>query len=449
MPDQPVTAVTPPAQALALRPPGTLAVLPVVPEPPEPAPPTPSLARRSLTWARTQWAWLLLAVAGLATLAAFAPLWLLGPQVVVAPVSRGHLIRSVVAVGQVLSPFRINIGSQVTGTVARVAVAEGQSVTAGQLLIQLDETEARAATDQAMAAEAQARNQLSHLATVLLPVAEAAERQAAATLLNAQNQFSRANTLVASGFATRVALDAARAARDVASGQLASARLELASNQPGGADEQVQQAALAQAQAALRAAHSRLGYTSITAPVAGVLIARSVEHGDVVQPLATLLVLSPAGPPQLQLQVDERSFGQLAIGQAALVRADAYPEQRFAARVSFINPAVDASRASVQTKLDVPNPPPWLVQDMTVNVDITVAERDNVLLLPLSAVHDAHGPTPWVLRAEAGRARRVPVTLGLHGTRLAEVTAGLAEHDAILPAAAPVTEGGRLRVQLP
>jgi HlyD family secretion protein len=180
-----------------------------------------------------------------------------------------------------------------------------------------------------------------------------------------------------------------------------------------------------------------------------VLIARNVEQGDVVQPLATLLVLSPSGPPQLLLQVDERSFGQLQLGQRALVRADAYPDRRFTARVSFINPAVDASRASVLVKLDVVDPPSWLVQDMTVNVDITVAERENVLILPLSAVHDPAGAQPWVLRAAAGRARRVAVQLGLRGTRQAEVLAGLAEHDLVLPAAAAAAAGDRVRVQGP
>jgi HlyD family secretion protein len=408
-----------------------------------------SLGHRALLVLQRSWRWSLALVLAGAVAAAFVPALVLGPRLAAEAVLRGTLVRSVVAVGQVVSPYRINIGSQVTGTVARVAVAEGQTVSEGQLLIQLDEREARAGTDQAMGIEAQARAQLAHLRGVLLPVAIESNRQAEATLLNAQRQLARAAALVASGDATRVTLDAARAAHDIAAAQLAAAHLQVLSDQPGGNDEKLLQTALSQAQAGLRMAMSRLGYTSIVAPSAGVLIARNVEQGDVVQPLATLLVLSPSGPPQLLLQVDERSFGQLQLGQRALVRADAYPDRRFTARVSFINPAVDASRASVLVKLDVVDPPSWLVQDMTVNVDITVAERENVLILPLSAVHDPAGAQPWVLRAAAGRARRVAVQLGLRGTRQAEVLAGLAEHDLVLPAAAAAAAGDRVRVQGP
>jgi HlyD family secretion protein len=398
---------------------------------------------------RFPWHWLLLLPPlGAAVWYLGVPL-LLGPRVVAVPVVRGTLLRSVVATGQVLTPFRITIGSQITGIVAQVPVAEGQAVTAGQVLVVLDDREAKATLDQNAAALATAEAQLKRLHDVALPVAIRTQRQAEATLLNAERQFARAEGLAAEGFATRVTLDEARAARDVAISQVEAARFQVASDQPGGTDDQAARSAVAEAAANLRAARSRLGYTVITAPSAGTLIARSVEKGSVVQPLATLMLLSPAAPPQLRLQIDERSIGLIKLGQPALVSADVFPKQVFPAVVSYINPGVDAQRASVETKLDVPAPPDWLRQDMTVSVDITVAERKDALMLPLTAVHEGGAGGAWVLRAAAGRAERVPVTLGLRGTREAEILGGVAEHDLVLPTASAVQPGGRVRAEVP
>ena len=128
--------------------------------------------------------------------------------------------------------------------------------------------------------------------------------------------------------------------------------------------------------------------------------------------------------------------------------ADAYPTQRFAATLAFINPGVNATTGAVEVKLDVAAPPAVLKQDMTVSVDIEVARRPQALIVPLSAVHDADA-APWVLRLEGRHAVRRPVQLGLRSGGLAEVTdftqGGLAEGDAVLVGPAAVKSGARVR----
>jgi HlyD family secretion protein len=340
----------------------------------------------------------------------------------------------------------VAIGSQITGTVANIPVREGQVVAAGQLLIQLEDSELQAQAQQARSAVTQAEIQMRRLSDLTLPVAVRTLAQAEATLLNAQRQFARSEQLQASGFATRAALDELRVARDVADAQVDVARIQLASSTAGGADAVLAQSVLTQARASLRAAESRLEYASVAAPVAGTLIARAVERGDVVQPNTPLMTLSPAGAPQLVVQIDERNLGLIAVGQAALASADAYPQARFAARVAYINPSVDPQRAAMEVKLDVIEPPPTLREDMTISVDITVAERPGVLILPLSAVHDAAGAA-WVLRVQGGHVQRVAVQLGLRGARAAEVLAGLGEGDLVLPAGATLSAGSRVRTR--
>ncbi|MEI6159853.1 MAG: efflux RND transporter periplasmic adaptor subunit [Roseococcus sp.] len=390
------------------------------------------------------WRWLLLLVPLLIMAAIFLPRLLLGPIVAAVPVTRGTLLRSVVATGRVTTPYRVSIGSQITGTVSEIPVLEGQSVARGQVLIRLGASELQAGLAQAQSAVIQAETQLRHLNDVTLPVAIRTLAQSEATLLNAQRQFSRSEQLQVSGFATRAALDEVRVARDVAEAQMEAARIQLAANRTGGSDETLAQSVLTEARASLRAAQSRLEYATIAAPVAGTLIARSVERGDVVQANTPLMTLSPAAAPQLVVQIDERNLGLIALGQAALASADAYPQTHFAARVAYINPSVDPQRAAVEVKLDVTEPQPTLREDMTISVDITVAERPGVLILPLSAIHAPAGEA-WVLRVEGRHARRVPVRLGLRGARAAEMLEGLAEGDRVLPATATVAAGDRVR----
>jgi HlyD family secretion protein len=201
---------------------------------------------------------------------------------------------------------------------------------------------------------------------------------------------------------------------------------------------------VAEAQASAQAARARTGYAVIRAPVPGTLIARNVEVGDVVQPGKILMTLSPQGRTQIVVAIDERNLGLLALGQEALVSADAYPTQRFAATLAYINPGVNATTGAVEVKLDAAVPPAMLKQDMTVSVDIEVARRAQALIVPLAAVHDAEA-VPWVLRLEDRHAMRRPIQLGLRSGGLAEVLGGLSEGDAVLIGSTAVKPGARVR----
>jgi len=262
----------------------------------------------------------------------------------------------------------------------------------------------------------------------------------------ARQQFDRAQDLKAKGFVSAAALDDAKRNLDVAQSQLESARLSVGTYGPAGSDFVVAQTALAQARAAVEAAQARLDQSVIRAPADGTLIGRNVEPGDVVQPGKELMVLAPAGETQVVVQIDEKNLSQLRLGQSALGSADAYPHERFAAELVYVNPGIDALRGSVEVKLRIPKPPVYLRQDMTVSVDIEVGRHANVLVIPSGAVFDAAGTKPWVLAMEGGRAVKRPVTLGLKGSGSVEVVAGLAAGESVVAAAgAGVLPGQRVR----
>jgi HlyD family secretion protein len=372
----------------------------------------------------------------------------LGPKVDAAKVMRSDVVQSVVASGRVATPYRVDIGSQITGTVAEVPVEQGQTVKASQTLIVLEAAEARAGVKQAEVTVAQAEARLRQLRELQLPVAGQSLRQAEANLANARAQLNRNRQLYASGYIGKSVLDDTERNVEVAQSQVDAARTQVETAQPAGSDSAVAVAALEQARASLQAARARLAYATIRAPVAGTLIARDVERGDVVQPGKVLMVLSPSGETQLVLQIDERNLAMLKLGQKALASADAYPAQRFAAELVYINPAVDPQRGTVEVKLRVPDPPQYLRQDMTVSVDIEIERRGGTLALAAEAVHDATGPAPWVLQVRDGRAIRQPVTLGLRGDGVVEIRAGLEAGDLAVPASYPnVKPGERVRAR--
>jgi HlyD family secretion protein len=391
--------------------------------------------------------WTLAIAAALLALAAWrVPDLLLGPHIAVVGVVQRDFVQTVVATGRVEAPHRVSLGAQITGTVNSVPVSEGQTVTAGQTLIELDSTELEAALRQAELAVQQAQVSLRRLREVQRPVAGQALRQARITLDNARSQLQRQQELFEQGFIGQAALDDAKQRADLAESQWRSAQHQHETARPAGSDAALLETALAQAEASADVARARLGYARITAPVAGTLISRNVERGDVVQPGKVLMTLSPAGDTQLVVQIDEKNLKLLALGQPAQASADAYPEDRFAAELVYINPAVDAQRGAVEIKLKVPAPPPYLKQDMTVSVGIEVARRAHAVLVPSDAVHDADGAAPWVLRVEDGRARRRAVTLGLRSGGYSEVLAGLHAGDEVVPTTqGTIGDGSRLR----
>jgi HlyD family secretion protein len=394
--------------------------------------------------------WLVLALAAAGAVAFFSRDAILGKPVESHEAIRGDLVQTVVASGRIITPQRLSVGATVTERVARIPVNEGQKVRKGDVLIELDDKDERAALEQSKASVAQAEAKVRQLREVALPAAEQTLVQAQATAVQARAQFDRMKTLRERGFVVQSQMDDAQRALDIAESQLRAARLQVETNKPTGSDFALAQTALDQARANLRVAQVKLEQTVIKAPVDGTLIARNVEVGDVAQPGKDLMVLAPAGETQVDVMIDERQLSRLALGQKALGSADAFPNQRFAAELVYINPAVDPLRGSVEVKLRVPDPPAYLVQDMTASVDIEVARRADTVYVPTDAVHDANGAQPWVLAIRGFRAVRQPVKLGLRGDSRIEILDGVEAGDRLVPATnALVKAGQRVRAVAP
>ncbi len=439
-----------------------------------------------MTATRQRVLWLLGAALLLAGLVFAGMSWWRGPQVDVLEVRRAPLVRTLQFSARVATLSRVDIGSTVTGRVAEVRVREGDAVQAGDVLVQLEGDELRAALAQAEAAEQQARAALAGRRGSGRTTAQATQAQADATQRAAGAALARAQQLVAQGFYSGAQLDEARRASEVAQAQARSARAQVQASGDAGTDVAQARAQLDVARAAASAARARLAQASLRAPLDARVLVRDVEPGQIVQPGKSLLSLALAGPTQLVAQVDERFLDQLRPGQSAAVVADAFPGQRFAARVLSLAPAVDAQRGAIEVKFALAGTPPaFLREDMTLSVEVETGRRDNALVLPQSALrplaegnggNGASAPAPnavqgatapdagnaseavalqgtarEVLVVQGSRAQLRSVRLGLHTLGAVEVLDGLAEGEQVLVRGAgakgPLQPGQRVRAR--
>ena len=371
-----------------------------------------------------------------------------GPQVDALVVQSAPLVRTLQFSARVATLSRVDVGSTVTGRVAQVRVMEGTQVRQGDVLVQLESDELRAALAQAVAAERQAKARLEGLRSTGRTAAQAARAQADASLQAASASLARVQQLVAEGFYSPAQLDEARRAVDVARAQQLGAQAQLQATADAGTEVAQAQAQLALAQAATVAAQARLAQATLVAPADARVLVREVEPGQIVQPGKALLSLALAGPTQLVAQVDERFLEQLQLGQPAWVVADAFAAQRFAARVLSIAPAVDAQRGAIEVKFSIEQAPAFLREDMTLSVEVETARRERTLVLPQAALRGpAGGDQASVLVLQDGRAQVRNVRLGLRTLDAVEVLGGLKESDTVLRGHASLQDGQRVRAR--
>lgn len=339
---------------------------------------------------------------------------------------------SVVASGRVLAPARVDIGATVTGRVQRVAVREGARVAAGELLVQLEKQELSAAVNQALAARDRARARLTSVTTLALPTARGSLTQAEANLAVAEQEWRRAQELVAKGFISKSRLDETERQLKVARAQLDSARAQVGAQETAGAEAQQARSQLVEAEAALELARARLAQADIRAPEAGVVLERVIEPGDIAQPGRRMMTLALDGPARLIVQVDEKNLPLLAQGRAALAAADAFPSQRFEALIAYVSPGVDAARGTIELRLDVPRPPDFLKSDMTVSIDVAGPLLKQALFLPAEAIRQLQSDAPYVLLERAGQAAKASIRTGLQTQGRVQIVDGIAAGDRVI-----------------
>ena len=331
-----------------------------------------------------------------------------GPELPGYRVESRPLVQTVVATGRVISTSRVQVGSEVTGTVRERRVKEGDAVKPGDVLVVLS-------ADDLVAAVREAEAALSQLQSSTRPQAEAALRQAEAQAAQAARERQRRADLFARQLIARELLEQAEEAEAVARAAADSARLAADAAAAGGSVEM-------QLRERLAAARAKLAKTTIRAQTSGVVLTRNVEPGDLVQPGRVLFEIARDGDTEIEVPVDEKNLAVLALGQIAQCIADAYPDKPFAAVVNYLAPGHRCAAGHGD------HPPAG-----RSGAGLPAAGHDGVgecgdrpprraLAVPNDALLDAAGAQPAVLAVRDGRLTREPVQLGLKGLVMTEVT---------------------------
>lgn len=356
-----------------------------------------------------------------------------GPAVAGYEVTARPLVQTVVATGRVVAVSRVQVGSEVTGVVVERRVKEGDVVQPDDVLAVLRSDDLEAAVREAEAA-------LVELQESTRPQAQAALREAEARLAQASREVERRRELFGRQMIAREALEQAIEAEIIAQAAVDQAQLTARSLAAGSSNEAAARARLANARA-------QLAKTIIRSEVAGTVLTRNAEPGDLVQPSRVLFDIASAGDTEILVPLDEKNLEVLALGQTAQCVADAYPARPFPATVTFIAPRIDPQRGTVDIRLTVSPTPDFLRQDMTVSVNVETGRRERAIVVPNDALSAMVGNRAQIWLVADGRATRREVELGLRGLTQTEVTAGLQVGDRILAdAEQEINEGDRVRV---
>ena len=293
------------------------------------------------------------------------------------------------------------VRAQAAGAVTAVYAEEGQAVKSGQILARIEANTAEQA----------------------LLSAQQAVRSAEQAYEVARRQAERTSTLVEAGALATSNLETARSAASAAQAQVANARAQLT------------------------AAQKQVANTEVRSPISGVVSARPVNAGDVVQLGAALFtVVDPSGM-KLEVSVPSEQLGQVHVGAPVEFTVSGYPGRTFTGRVERISPAADPTTRQVPIYVKIPNGGGTLVSGLFAQGKVAT-QSQRAVVVPQAAV-DETGPVPSVIRIKGGKAEQVTVELGARDTQseTVAITAGLGAGDTLVVSTARgVTPGTPVQV---
>jgi HlyD family secretion protein len=330
------------------------------------------------------------------------------------PVRRSDLEQRIGLTGDIEAEVSVQVFSKVAGVLEELAVETGDYVHAGQLLGRIEWRELAARVDQAAALVKRYRAQYAQLEAGARPeeLAQASDRvrKASAALEHAKRTLDRTQELVDRAFVPPQELDNAQSAYQTALAEynIAQDNLTLVRKGARAEDRQAARAQLQEAEAMLRLAQVQLGYTTLTAPITGVIAERFADRGAFVTLTAPVLALIAMDRIKILGRVSERDLGALRVGQHAEVRVDAYPQELFRGEVRRINPTVDRTTRTVEIEISLDNPEHRLKPGMFAHVSLIVQTYRNVLLVPkVAVIRDGAGAKVFIRNERVAHARPV------------------------------------------
>ena len=355
-----------------------------------------------------------------------------------AKVTRGDVARSVIATGEIQPITKVEVKSKASGIVEKLYVDINDRVKKGQQLAQLDQQET---ADQVDAQRASLASAEANVTTFEANIEQDKVNASAPDLPMYKATLDRNAEMQKDGIVSKQALDdvnrdylAALTKRDAAKAQIGvdTAKLKQA------------RAQVLQSQASLKQLEEQLAYTTIQAPMDGVILSRDVEMGDAVSSILVLgstatLVMTEGDTSEVYVQgkVDEADIAHVYLGQPARIKVESFRDRLFYGKVTKIAP-MGVQKDNVTTfevRVSINNPGGELKANMTANAEILLDEHKGVLTVPENAViydNQKNASVQVPDKSQKDGARKVAVKVGLSNGSVTEVLSGLKEGDQVV-----------------
>lgn len=273
-----------------------------------------------------------------------------------ASVQKGDLTQTVSATGTLQAVVTVQVGSQVSGTIAKLNADFNSKVKRGEVIAELDQAKFRARVDEEKAN---------------LMAAQATLTKAKVTVEDTQRTLARAAELRKRDLISQSELDSAQTAYDAALSQY-----------------EVVKAQVGQAQASLNQASVDLAYTTIRSPVDGIVISRNVDVGQTVaaslQAPTLFTIANDLSKMEVHTNVDEADVGNVWVDQEVSFTVDAYPARRFKSKVAQVRnaPTIAQNVVTYDAVVGIDNKELLLKPGMTANVEFLVSQKSDILRIP-------------------------------------------------------------------
>jgi HlyD family secretion protein len=356
----------------------------------------------------------------------------------IAKVTRGDVARSVVATGKIQPITKVEVKSKASGIVEKLYTDINDHVQKGQQLAQLDQQEIQA---QVEAQRAQLAASEANVGTYEANIEQDKVNAAAPDLPMYKLTLDRDTEMLKAGIMARQTVDdanrdylAALTKRDSARAQIGvdTAKLKQA------------RAQVLQSQASLKQLEEQLSYTTIVAPMDGVILSRDVEIGDAVSSILVLgstatLIMTEGDTTQVYVQgkVDEADIAHVYMNQPARIKVESFRDRVFNGRVTKIAPlGVEKDNVTTfEVRVSIDNPGGELKANMTANAEILLDEHKGVLAVPENAVmYDGQKNAAVQVpdKSQKDGTRKVSVKVGLSDGSKTEIISGLKEGDQVV-----------------
>jgi len=322
-------------------------------------------------------------------------------------IARRELNERIELVGSLEPTTGVEIRSRLSGYLGRIPFDIGDRVDQGQVIVELDDASTRELVTRATAVEQVAAAQLK---------AQIAKEQ------QALREVERLQELADSGVSTKQQIEEAESALLVAQ-----------------AETELERARLSQAKADLERSRLALNELKIATPISGFVAERNADIGDLARAEDVLMKIVDLSSIRTVVNVVERDYGKIRLGQTATVTVDGIADKEFAGRIVRQAPVLDPTTRTARVMIEIANQDALLKPGMHGRVTIVVSRHSNALAVPASAIHGQSGSEYLFTVDESGKmAKKRHVSVGFRDGNLRQILNGLNENSLV------VTLGGRL-----